>query len=215
MTMSDGLEHFGPGERQRQEDRVARGHVGRRNVGSGDEIAVVRHARVRGQRRSADGAQVDGQLEMTRARRAPAPPRAPTRPRARAAGRTRSSARTARIPRSSRWPPPCTNQGRHSTALPLAFGDWQLVIGELGLGVESPITDYQLANYTPLVSGGQMYLCSCICRRAGRSIGEHPFGERARLEDAVDRATSARRRRDRRACSGQSRRARTRSRLDP
>ena len=39
------------------------GHVGGGNVGRG-QVAIARHRRVRGQRRAADGAQIDRQLEM-------------------------------------------------------------------------------------------------------------------------------------------------------
>ncbi len=58
-----GAEDLGPAERERQEDRVSRGHVGRWNVG-GRKIAVERDVDVRRQRRSADGPEIDGELLM-------------------------------------------------------------------------------------------------------------------------------------------------------
>ena len=87
-------EHFGPAERQRQEDGVARRHVGRRDVGRG-QVAVARHRNVGRQRRAADRAQIERQLEVRRdaERRRDAPRRRQSR--ARDAGRSGSSAHTA------------------------------------------------------------------------------------------------------------------------
>ena len=63
MTMSRAPRTSAQPERQREEDRVARRDVGRRNAGR-VEVAVARHGGVRGQRRAADGAQIDRELEV-------------------------------------------------------------------------------------------------------------------------------------------------------
>ena len=57
------VEDLGPAERQREENRVPRRHVGGGNAGR-VQVAVARHARVGGERRPADGAKVDRQLQM-------------------------------------------------------------------------------------------------------------------------------------------------------
>ena len=90
-----GAEHLGPAERQRQENRVPRRHVGRRNL-RGVEVAIVRHGRARGQRRAADRPQIRPRARGGARRRARARRHAPTRPRARGAARSERSARTAR-----------------------------------------------------------------------------------------------------------------------
>ena len=56
-------EHFGPSHRERQEDRVARRHVGGRDR-LRVEVASARDVEVRGERRSADRPKVEIHLEM-------------------------------------------------------------------------------------------------------------------------------------------------------
>ena len=57
------VEHLGPAERESEKDRIARGHVGLWNLGR-RQIAIARNGDIRGQRRAADGSQIDGLLEM-------------------------------------------------------------------------------------------------------------------------------------------------------
>ncbi len=56
---------FRPRQGQRQKDRVARRHVGRRDAGS-VERAVLRHAACPDQRRSAEGREIDPEFDVAR-----------------------------------------------------------------------------------------------------------------------------------------------------
>ena len=106
-------EHFGPAERQRQEDRVARRHVGRRDVvrhRSADpwapecrSSATIRRTRDR----STSSSMCRDHAKRMRRRRVP--PRAP----ARAAGRSGwSSANRREAVRAARSPRRCTSRAR-------------------------------------------------------------------------------------------------------
>ena len=97
-----GAEHFRPGHRQRQEDGVARRHIGRRDVAARrarDPSGSRRRRPARSRRSSTDG------TSSSRCRATPSAARdrrAPRRPRARGPARSGSSARGARSPRALR-----------------------------------------------------------------------------------------------------------------
>ena len=106
-------ERLRPGQRQRQEDGVAGGHVGRRDA-AGIEGTILRNRRIGGQRGPAKGRQVDVELEVPLdAERLP-PRRAPPRARGRDAARSGGSTRTAGTPRPARSPRPYTSPARRS-----------------------------------------------------------------------------------------------------
>src|SRR5262249_29480886 len=149
-------EDLGPAECDRQEDRVARGHVGGRNLRR-VQAAAVRYGRARRERRSADGAQVEVELEVPLD-----------------AERARDGARRLDL---TRVPLPVVDREREQreALLPGHRGG--------GIGVEPPAEQHDRAHvYTPRVSGCQMYLWSCSWRRAGtRSASIHSdsvFGSR-------------------------------------
>jgi len=131
---------FGPSERQRQEDRVARRHVRRRDAG-GIQVAVARDVDVAGQRRSADGAQIEVELEVPLD-----------------AERTRDAPRGVDF---ADVPLPVANRERQQR-VPVGFRDCRSRVR-----IESA-TQKDDGLHTPRVAGGQMNLCSWSCRRAGR-----------------------------------------------
>ena len=186
-----GAEHFGPGERQRQEHGVARRHVGRRDRRLVVELAILRDAAVADQRRAAERGEIDLELDMPRDAERPRPRRAPPRPRARGPDRSAPSARTARGPRARIIAP--------------------------AVYESSPPLRRRTAprHHTPRTSAPQTNLWICSCRRTARRSSRIQAascfesstpctGENSTAARAADELVALRRRR-----------ARTRSRRDP
>jgi hypothetical protein len=63
MKMSRRVEHFGPAERERQEHRVPRRHVGGRDL-RGIDRAILRHRQIARQRRAAEGGEIHRNLDV-------------------------------------------------------------------------------------------------------------------------------------------------------
>ena len=107
------------GEREGEEDRVARRHVGDRDPAADLLRArVLRHRDVRGERRAAEGAQVDLGDRRDAPRRAPARRAPRTRAPPRAAGRSGRRARASRSLRRARWRASWRNRGRRRAGRP-------------------------------------------------------------------------------------------------
>ena len=112
-----GAAHLGQRDRVGQEDRVARRDVGDRNAAADlGLVAPLGDGDVRGQRRAADGAQVEVddvvRRGAQRGRRRARPPPA----RRRAAGRSESSARDSGVRRRGSWPARWPNRCRPTAA---------------------------------------------------------------------------------------------------
>ena len=160
-------EHFGPAQRERQHDGVARGHVGDRDAGCRPSVSSGTSMSV-GQRGAADAAQVDvdGLVRdrAERARDAVGGVEFATC----GAGRSARSAHGRRSParaRSRARPPnPCRRRPARRRAC-LRF----------------TIHAHQRASGGP---SPHKTLCSCIWKRTGRRVGDDPVGQFARRDCA-------------------------------
>ena len=98
-----GAQRLGPGERVAEKDGVARGHVGDRNAGADGLVApALGHRDVVGQRRAADGAEIEPQREVRDGAERGRDLLAPIPARGRGAGRSRRRARSTRTPLRAR-----------------------------------------------------------------------------------------------------------------
>ena len=140
------VEHFGPAERERQEHRVARRHVGRGNL-RGIDRPILRHRQIARQRRAAERGQVHGDLDV-----------------AGDAERPRDRARRldlARVPLAVR-------DGERVQAEPFGPRD-----GRGRVGIQPAAQQNDRVRHRAW-TGSQMYLCSCTCTRTGsRSASTH------------------------------------------
>ena len=184
-----GAEHFGPAERERQEDRVARGHVRRRNVGR-RKIAIARDVDIRRQRRSAEWRAESTVSSWWR-----------TTPSAVATAR--ADVHFARVPLA------VMNRERvQREAVGLRDGGGRIRIETAAETARPP------CYHTPRVAGCQMNLWSCswtrTARRSASTHSESSLRSRARR----GRAKTESRRRWPASFAARRRRARTRSRRD-
>ena len=180
-------EHLGPAERQRQEDGVARRHVGRRDLvadrsagPSGTGASVV----------SDEPPNADRSTSSSTCRATPSHA-ATARAASSSLGVALAVADGQRVQAEAvcswRWPRPCRSRARRSAE--------RRVMRHRDSDDRSRVTE----SFRRRACRDQMYLCSCSCTRDRQAVGEHPLRQRLRVEDAVHRRQMDRRGARRRA----------------
>ena len=185
MKMSCALQDFGPRQRERQEHRVARRHVGDRDAGPlAPASGTAMDASV-----SAEPPNAPRSICMTRCSTAPS-----------CGGHARGRVQLRRDDAGRSWKLSAWQRKPSARAIArqVAESSPPDTSTTAGRGVGAARVNVLLRHHRP-GSLPQRYLCSCTCSRTVEPIGEDPLREVARLDLAPARREQHLRRQRRRA----------------